>query len=469
MSHPGGRLAALLAVLALLLAACTSSGDDEGGDVVGADGATTTAPATSGTPSTTVVAPSTSSTTSMPELTASFRGVSADTIKLGAPVIDFDSLRAAGLVDINRGDRELVWQALVDDINTNGGVLGRRLEMHVVTYDVIAPASAEAACIELTQDIGVFAVLAGFNGPTVSVDDCVANQNETFFVSDIATNDQMIRGVAPWVQVGFPGVDRMDRATIQLAFEQGLFDNEVVGVHVLGQAAADRLAPAVEHLEELGVDVAVESVNDAPNGDAAAGAANWAVISERLRDAGVTTLVIVGPAAFEYGQLIDNGLADEIRVINSDNALGGIGGFDDHSPSDYDGAVGPMGLRAEDTFEIDSFQRCVEVFESATGNEVLHPAEVPNGEPDWYTALALACNRLRLFTQVATEAGVDLTNDSVRAVLDSGVELDVPQVPFLSFGPDKYDGNDGMRLGVFDSTMGLEGRLDPLTELMEID
>lgn len=466
MSHSGGRVAVALVASLLMLAGCTSS-DDGDASAAGTDETTSTPAVTETSPATTD-GPA-SSTTSLVERTASFRGVTADTIAIGATAIDFDSLRAAGLVDINRGDQHLVWQTLVDDINASGGVHGRRLDVHVATYDVIAPASAEAACIELTQDIGVFAVLSGFNGPTASVDDCIANQNETFFVSDVATNEQMVAGAAPWIQVGFPGVDRMDRATVELAHEQGMFDGEVVGVHALGSAAADRLAPTVAHLEELGIDVAVESVNDAPTGDAAAGAATWVVISERLREAGVTTLVIVGPAAFEFGQLIDNGLADDVTVINSDSALGGIGGFDDHLPSDYDGAVGPMGLRPEDMFEIGSFLHCVEVFEAATGNEVLLPSEVPNGEPDWYTPLAQACNRLRVFTEIATAAGIDLTNDSVRAVLDEQTELDVPQVPFLSFGPDKYDGNDGMRLGVFDSTMGLEGRLDPLTELMEID
>ncbi|MGI9604220.1 MAG: hypothetical protein ACR2QE_20240 [Acidimicrobiales bacterium] len=463
MSHLGRRLLVVVITAVVLAASCTSSGEDEEG--VGTDtGVATTAAVPTTVAST---AATTSSTSSLAPLTASFRGVTEDTIHLGAVGIDFDSLREMGLVDINRGDQELLWQTIVDDMNTRGGILGRRIELHYRPYDVIQPASAEAVCIELTQDVGVFAMLVGFDGPTAEVDQCVANQNETFLVSNVATNEDMVAGVAPWIQVGFPGVGRMDTGTIDLADEQGIFDGEVVAVHALAVAAAERVGPAVDHLATLGVEVVVESLNDAPNGDAVAGAANWRVIAEQLREADVTTLIILGPAAFEYGQLIDNGLGD-LQVINSDNALGGIGGFDSHLPSDYDGALGPMGLRPEDNFEIDGFASCVDVFETATGHEVKHPAEVPNGEPDWYTALLTVCNRLRLFEEVATMAGVDLTNDSVRAVIDSSPSLDLPQVPFLSFSAEKYDGNDGLRLGRFDSAQGLEGRLEPLTELMDI-
>ncbi|MDH4168144.1 MAG: ABC transporter substrate-binding protein [Acidimicrobiia bacterium] len=468
MSHlTGVRSATVLSMavlMALLFGACTSTAEE---------GASTDEAATSSSAPVASVSPvddtaATSTTSSLAPLTASARGVTEDTIHVGAVGIDFDSLRDQGLVDINRGDQELVWQIVADALNDRGGILGREVQVHYRDYDVIQPASAEAVCIELTQDVGVFAMLVGFDGPTASVDDCVANQNDTFLISNVASNEQMIAARAPWIQVGFPGVDRMDRGTIDLADEQGLFDGQVVAVHALASAAGDRVPAVVAQLEELGVDVAFDSVNDAPNGDAAAGAANWVVIAERLREADVTTLVIVGPAAFEYGQLLDNGLGD-LRVISLDNALGGIGGFDDHLPSDYDGSVGPMALLPEDTFAIPAFGECVAAFESATGNEVLDPGEVPNGEPDWYTALATACNRIQVLEELATAAGPDLTNDAIRAVLDSNPDLDVPQVPFISFNADKYDGNDGMRLGIFDSTKGLEGRLEPLSELKPID
>ena len=43
-------------------------------------------------------------------------------------------------------------------------------------------------------------------------------------------------------QVGFPGVDRMDRGVVDLALAEGLFDGEVVAVEGLASAAADAVA-----------------------------------------------------------------------------------------------------------------------------------------------------------------------------------------------------------------------------------
>lgn len=466
MSHQRRFPLSVVLVVMMVAAACTSS-SDSGADAVGTDESTE---ATSSlAPSTTTVDTTVpDATSSLPPLTASFRGVSETTIDVGVVGIDFDSLRDLGLVDINRGDEELVWQTLVDHFNSQGGVLGRELELHFRIFDVIQPASAEAVCLELTQDIGVFVQLNGFAGPTQSVDDCFANQNETFLISSEASNEQMVAGEAPWIQAAFPGASRLDRATMDLALAEGLFDGEVVAVHALANAAGDRVDPAADYLRENGVNVAVTSTNDAPSGDAAAGQANWAVISEQYRSAGVTTVFVPGTVTFAYGQIIDNGLHTEVQVITSDNALPQLGSFDDHLPADYAGAIGPMGLTAEDVFEIPAFQECVAAFESATGNEVLNTDDVQPGEPDWIVPVRDACNRIRLFAEIATAAGPDLTNESVRAVIDGGVALDVPQVPFLSFGPDKHDGNDGLRLGRFDPDKGAEGGLVPISDLMPI-
>ena len=65
--------------------------------------------------------------------------VTSDTIAVGVLAIDYDLLRDLGLVDINRGDDELVWQVFVDDINRRGGIDGRMLELHWRPYSVVNP------------------------------------------------------------------------------------------------------------------------------------------------------------------------------------------------------------------------------------------------------------------------------------------------------------------------------------------
>ena len=113
------RAVVVLLGLGLTAAACS---DDGGGDTTAGD-PTPSSTTTSEAPPTT--AGEVASTTTEPvELVASFRGVTADTIKLGVLVIDFDILREQGLVDIDRGDQQLVVDAFVDELNGRGGILG---------------------------------------------------------------------------------------------------------------------------------------------------------------------------------------------------------------------------------------------------------------------------------------------------------------------------------------------------------
>ena len=55
-------------------------------------------------------------------LTATWRGVTADTITIGVTYLDADLLVELGFSPATWGDQELQIQALVDDINDRGGI-----------------------------------------------------------------------------------------------------------------------------------------------------------------------------------------------------------------------------------------------------------------------------------------------------------------------------------------------------------
>ena len=73
-------------------------------------------------------------TTGPTELTASFRGVTADSIKIGIMIVDYSKIAFA--VDFNRGDQQEIVQIFIDDINANGGILGRKI---VPVYKIYNP------------------------------------------------------------------------------------------------------------------------------------------------------------------------------------------------------------------------------------------------------------------------------------------------------------------------------------------
>ena len=129
----------VLAVLAA--AACSSSGSSKSTDTTPAAGSGSTA-----------------------KLTASTRGVTADTINIGLSYPDLAALAKTGLVKIDNGDYEGMGTALVDDINKHGGVGGRQLKLFFGKYSVLDPTAQLAACSKLTQDDKVFMILGGFIG-----------------------------------------------------------------------------------------------------------------------------------------------------------------------------------------------------------------------------------------------------------------------------------------------------------------
>jgi ABC-type branched-subunit amino acid transport system substrate-binding protein len=71
---------------------------------------------------------------------------------------------------------------VVDEINEDGGIGGRQIEVRAKLIDGTAgPEAGQAACLEMTQDFGAFAVIVA---PAVGRDvtRCTAVTNQTLTV-----------------------------------------------------------------------------------------------------------------------------------------------------------------------------------------------------------------------------------------------------------------------------------------------
>ena len=194
------------------------------------------------------------------------------------------------------------------------------------------------------------------------------------------------------------------------------------------------------------------------------------MILERFETEGVDTIVLVQAAMnLGVGLVLDNGFDGRIIGLDPSNQVSALGGYDERPPSAFDGVVGITGATSDEQWELPETQECVELFNEAQPDiEVLASQEVPDGEADWATTVVAACRHLRLFELVATAAGADLTNDSFAAALDQLGTFALAGQPFNSLGSDKLDADDSLRLAVFDSTLGDEGDLAPLTELRNV-
>ena len=116
------------------------------------------------------------------------------------------------------------------------------------------------------------------------------------------------------------------------------------------------------------------------------------------------------------------------------------------------------------------YENLIQAFEEANPDIDVQPVyQVPPGEPRWIVAVLSACAEVRLFEQIAIEAGVDLTNETFAAAAERLGDVEVPGTFAASLGIGKYDADDAVRLVVWDSTVGANGGIRSISELLVVD
>jgi ABC-type branched-subunit amino acid transport system substrate-binding protein len=181
-------------------AAEVTPGDGGVAAVPGAAGATGGA----GSPSGTVASAGTAYKNGVPGLT---QGITDTTIKIGIPVLA-NAEAAAGLLgaaNIRPGDNRIESQALIADINSRGGINGRKIEPEFYDVDFGNPSSVQAnvlaACNHFADDSKVFAILMVIN-PPVSFVSCAAQKGVILLNGSVGSpDDQLIAATAPWYYV----------------------------------------------------------------------------------------------------------------------------------------------------------------------------------------------------------------------------------------------------------------------------
>src|SRR5271163_1959876 len=87
------------------------------------------------------------------------QGVTAKTIAVGLPYVNFQALKSLG-VTINDGNFPDAYQSVISDINAKGGINGRKLVLSSVEMNPAVPADATSSCTQLTEDDHVFASIS---------------------------------------------------------------------------------------------------------------------------------------------------------------------------------------------------------------------------------------------------------------------------------------------------------------------
>jgi len=394
--------------------------------------------------------------------TSSARGVTEDTITVGYTYLDFASLVDQGLASSGYGDQELAFQTMVDALNEDGGINGRRIEVVYEGYTPLGSEDAEAACLRLTEDNEVFAVLGGFLGPAEPANTCVAGQQETILVGGVQSSERLAEAQAPWI------TDRATRTRqadilLRLLDSEDMLEGADVAL-VTNVDAEDTHDAVLDALDEQGIEPVDDISLDAPIGDIPAEDASWSALGERVNASGADTLLVAGNpgstirnrAALDLD--VDIWALDQETLLNLGTSV---------SPDDARGVLSaaPQG----DLLEAESFAECRDAYAAANPDvTILPPEELEETDEDVLAGLGLACNFLDLFEVVATEAGAELTNESFAAALEGLDDFSIATQPFASLGPDKLDSNDSFQLVSFDPDLGPTGGLDPMTDVQDL-
>ncbi len=390
------------------------------------------------------------------------RGVTEDTITIGYTYLDFDALVDQGLAASGYGDQELTFQTMVDALNEDGGINGRKVEVVYEPYSPLGTEDAEAACLRLTEDNEVFAVLGGFLGPAEPANSCIIGQQETVLVGGVQSAERLAEAKASWIT---------DRATrerqadilFNLLDSEGKLDDAKVAL-VTNSDALETHDAVVDALGEYDLEPVEDLTLDAPIGDFPAEDAGWAPLAERVRSSGATAVLIAGNPSSTirnraaFGPDVDIWVLDQETLLNLGTSV---------SAEDARGVL--AAAPPSNQLDLDSFADCRDTFTAANPDvKLLSPQEREATDDNVLAGLGLACNFLDLFKTVATAAGEDLNNETFAAALEGLDDFSIATQPYASFGVDKFDSNDSFQLVAFDPDLGPTGGLDPLTDVQDV-
>ena len=148
-------------------------------------------------------------------------GVTDDAVKVGLLFVDTSALATAG-VDLDLGDVEGAYHALVDDINADGGINGRMLDPVYTPVDPIGTEGADRACVEVSEDQQVFVAAGLFLADAVL---CLVDTHQTAVIGGEMTPERLERAAAPWFTTG-PGPD-LDQAVLRAMDAAGELEGPV--------------------------------------------------------------------------------------------------------------------------------------------------------------------------------------------------------------------------------------------------
>jgi hypothetical protein len=365
------------------------------------------------------------------------QGVTASTIRIGIPYVDFAAVRQIG-VNLNPGDFDDAYNALIANMNAHGGVDGRRIVAYIEAVSPLAPAPAATSCTQLTQDDKIFVSIAPL------MPDCYLADNVPTINGSGLEQKAESASWAPNFTLTPPS-SAYDPLQLGVYSKLGLFKGKKVGVFGGDSTDESEMAVVEAALKKLHVDVVQTAVDSAPEGDDPAAYAQVAVISLRFQDSGVNEVVAVGDgsATWPDGQAANQSSYNPPWVATNGMDLNGyLSGANNPTYVKNMVTSSPLAQPAQ-VWNEPSIQKCVSVIRKAYPSDAIGaPPKIVTSKSltvTTYTAPIAACQNLALFAAIADRAGRNLTESSFARAGESLRDVVLPGVPSaVSFGPGHY-------------------------------
>ena len=395
------------------------------------------------------------SPTPVTQASTSTRGLSKTDINVVFPLVSFSTIEGELEIasDAEYGEQVKAIHLFVNQINSAGGINGRKINPMIVYFDPTNSAEQRSLCKQWTEGTPpVFAVLDGLGGWAQDNQLCITQEGHTPLLSQWTT-------VTNWTTEGSPylwwtGADdaQILAATVNWGLSSGrLGHGKKVGV-VVSDQESDQVALnsyLLPDLKKIGITPTVETV--AGNIDNTASTNSDATLAvERLKASGINSVIPLLPQnAFEpylasettqeyFPTLLLSDYQSEIQAALGllpqpyEKALDGqegvtagtLGGIDDPRP-ESEGGYDP-GVRS-----------CWTTWHAA------YP-QIPKGnmndEIEEQGPIQGWCQEIRLFAQAATMAGKDLNRRTFVEAMSRIKNFPGGYAPVLTYGPDKFAG-----------------------------
>jgi substrate-binding family protein len=369
-------------------------------------------------------------------------GITADKIRLGFIIVENNQkmLSFYGVQGGATGDTQAQVNAVVNDLNTRGGILGRKIETEFRTLDATAPGdSFPAFCTAFTQDKKVFAVLSPWNS-NAGFHACLAKAG-TLYITDSLTQEDIetFTDLRPYIVSGFMASSRGARTLAQALNSVGFF-TPGAKVGVIRPNTPTGLRVYNQHFKPALASFGVTPVDDTFSGVQSDAGVNAA---KRFNEKGIDHVAFITsaggpPLRFMAGAQSQAyfplyGLASpDSPTFLAQNA----------PPTQLHGAVGAGWSPGLDVFESEgppltpAETRCLEVHKKG-GTEY---SSRGGGDVGAFVAMTF-CDMMWLFEEAATKAGRNLNVAAFATELAKFGDSHQSTVTFAAtYGPGIFDG-----------------------------